>query len=98
MSNEENVLRKNYGPNVENYIKIANQHNRHQSAGGLGGKTNKSQTALNVSREMNKMDQYNSNGRSGFFDMKSSPFSVAQKYQQNQAKWNEILKNKEMQV
>ena len=47
---------------------------------------------------MNKMDQYNSNGRSGFFDMKSSPFSVAQKYQQNQAKWNEILKNKEMQV
>ena len=43
-------------------------------------------------------DQFNYAGRSGFFDMKISPGYLAQKHQANQVKWNEILKNKEMNV
>ena len=94
MSNEEKILRQNYGPNVENFINQIPQHGRYMSQ-SIGSKSIKSQGALQYSRDLQFTNQNNKGNGSNLMDLKSSPYNIVQKQQQNQQKWNEILKNKE---
>lgn len=75
MSNEEKILRQNYGINVESYINSVPQHSRYMSASMGGSKAAKSQGALNISKDL----QYNNHmgSRGGFFEMKTSPYNLA---------------------
>ena len=104
MTNEEKILRSTYGANAENYIShqgvsnLAGQiHGRYlsQQAGG-DKKGMRSHGYLNVGRDLQKND-LNAMGQSGFHQsgFMNSPYSLAQKHQQKQQKWQDILKNKE---
>jgi len=64
---------------------------------GADKKGVKSHGYLNVGRDLQRAE-LNGTGRSGFLQsgqFTNSPYTLAQKHQQKQQKWQDILKNKE---